>query len=72
MYKNFSRGRSNESFSHHLLLMAKLKHSSNKIHLKANMGEEASALLVSARMHESFTNLQKLSRVNNFYKSSKT
>ena len=38
---------------------SKLEHSSIKIHLKASMEEETSALLVSARMHESFTNLQK-------------
>jgi len=51
---------------------AKLEHSSIKIHLKASMEEEISALLVSTRMHGSFTNLQKTSRVNNFYRSSKT
>ena len=55
-----------------LIHMAKLEHSSIKIHLKASMEEEPSALLVSTRLHGSFTNLQKSSRVNNFYRSSKT
>jgi len=51
---------------------AKLEHSSIKIHLKASMEEETSARLVSTRMHGSSTNLQKSSRINNFYRSSKT
>jgi len=38
---------------------AKLEHFSIKIQLKARMEEETSALLVSARMHGSSTNLQK-------------
>ena len=42
-----------------LLHTAKLEHSSIKIRLKASMEEETSALLISARMHGSFTNLQK-------------
>jgi len=55
-----------------LLHTTKLKYSSIKIHLQANMEEETSALLVSARMQESSSNLQKISGVNNFYRSSKT
>ena len=39
--------------------MTKLEHFSIKIHLKASIEEETSALLVSARMHGSSTNLQK-------------
>jgi len=42
-----------------LLHTVKLEHSSIKIHLKASMEEEISALLVSRRMHGSSTNLQK-------------
>jgi len=42
-----------------LLHTAKLEHSSIKIQLKVSMEEGTSALLVSARVHGSFTNLQK-------------
>jgi len=40
-----------------LLHTTKLEHSSIKIQLKASMEEETNALLVSARMHGSSTNL---------------
>jgi len=40
-----------------LLHTTKLEYSSIKVLLKASMEEETSALLVSARMNESFTNL---------------
>ena len=63
MRKNCSCGRSNEGTPHHLASTARLEHSPINIHLKANMKEETSALMVSARMYGDSSNLQETSKV---------
>ena len=64
--QELSRGRSNESSSYHLTSHGKTQ---TFLHQDPFEGEHGgrSVLLVSARIHRSSTNLQKLSRVNNFY-----
>jgi len=55
-----------------LLHTARLEHFPIKIQIKASIEEEASALLVSTGINGDFSNLQKISKVNTFYKLSKT
>jgi len=55
-----------------LLHSARFEHSPIKIHLKARIDEEASTLMVSTKMYGDSFNSQKTSKVNTFYKSSKT